>query len=63
MNNKIMGIMLIILGTALIIWGYDMYHSPENQIGRALTGSVPIQAFVGMIGGAINVVVGISKLK
>jgi uncharacterized membrane protein YidH (DUF202 family) len=63
MNNKIIGIMLIVFGVALIVWGYDMYNSPSSQIASSITGNVPIQAFVGMIGGAINVIVGISKLK
>jgi hypothetical protein len=40
-----------------------MYNSPSSQIASSITGNVPIQAFVGMIGGAINVIVGISKLK
>lgn len=58
MKNKVIGSMLIILGFLLIIWGYDAFNSPETQAG----GSVPVQAWVGMIGGIINIFVGMKKL-
>ena len=63
MNKKIIGIMLVLLGGALIIWGYEMYSSPVSELKSRITGDLPIQALVYMIGGAINVAVGISKLK
>jgi len=63
MNNKLLGVILIIFGAMLMVWGYDMYNSAGSQITRSITGDVPIQAIVGMVGGAINIVVGISKIK
>ncbi len=57
------GIALIIIGVALAIWGYNIYDSAGSQIGRALNGSTPIEAWVGMVGGAICVVFGIIKVK
>lgn len=63
MNNKIIGIVLIIVGVALAIWGYNIYDSAGSQIGRALNGDTPIEAWAGMIGGAICVVIGIFKVK
>lgn len=63
MNNKLLGIILIIIGTALCIWGYDVYDSAGSQIGRTLGGDTPIEAWLGLIGGAIFIVVGVFRLK
>jgi len=63
MNNKILGLILIIFGAMLIVWGYNIYDSASAQLTRSITGDVPIQAIVGMLGGFINIVVGISKIK
>lgn len=63
MNNKFMGVILIIFGSMLVVWGYDIYNSTGSQITRSITGDIPIQAIVGMVGGAINIIVGISKIK
>lgn len=62
MNNKIIGISLIIIGTALAIWGYNIYDSASSQVTRALSGETPIEAWAGMVGGAICVALGIFKV-
>lgn len=63
MNNKIIGIILIVVGVALAAWGYDVYDSAGSQIGRALSGDTPIEAWAGMVGGVICVLIGIMKVK
>jgi len=63
MNNKIIGIVLIVIGIALIVWGYDVYSAATSQLSRAFSGDTPIEAWAGMIGGAICVLVGIKKFK
>lgn len=30
MNNKIVGIVLIVIGIALIMWGYDVYDAAAS---------------------------------
>ena len=62
-NNKVIGIILIIAGVALAAWGYNIYDSAGSQFTRALNGDTPIEAWVGMVGGLICVVVGIARLK
>jgi len=62
MNNKIIGIMLIIMGMALVMWGYNYYHAAQVQIGTVMGSAIPIQTWMGMIGGVINIFVGIRKL-
>jgi hypothetical protein len=63
MNNKIIGIVLIVAGTALTLWGYNIYDAATSQVSRALNGGTPIEAWVGMIGGIMSALFGISKLK
>ncbi len=63
MNNKIIGIVLIIVGAALVMWGYNIYDSASSQVSRALSGDTPIEAWAGMVGGVIAVLIGITRLK
>ena len=63
MNNKVIGIVLIIIGVALAIWGYDVYAAAGSQVSRALSGDTPIEAWAGMIGGAVCIIVGITRVK
>ncbi len=63
MNNRQIGIVLIIVGVALAIWGYNIYDSAGSQVSRALSGDTPIEAWAAMIGGAVFIVFGFLKLK
>ncbi|MCG6202809.1 DUF3185 family protein [Psychromonas antarctica] len=63
MNTKIIGIVLIVVGAALAMWGYNIYDSASSQLSRTLSGDTPIEAWVGMVGGVISILVGITKLK
>ncbi len=63
MNNQTIGIVLIVVGVALAAWGYNVYDSVGSQVSRALSGDTPIEAWAGMVGGAICLVLGILKVK
>ncbi|WP_421133462.1 DUF3185 family protein [Alteromonas sp. A079] len=63
MNNKIIGIVLIVVGAALAMWGYNIYDSAGAQITRSLSGDTPVEAWAGMVGGAIAILLGIVRLK
>ncbi len=63
MNNKIIGIVLIIAGVALALWGYNIFDSASSQFSRAVSGDTPIEAWAAMVGGVISVVIGITKVK
>ncbi|MFC1588845.1 DUF3185 family protein [Pseudomonadota bacterium] len=63
MKNKHIGIILIITGVALAFWGYNIYDSAGSQITRAISGDIPIEAWAGMVGGAICLVLGVYKIK
>ena len=63
MSNKIIGVVLIIVGVAFVAWGYNIYDSFGSQVSRTLSGDAPIEAWAGMVGGAICIIIGIIKLK
>jgi len=63
MNNRLIGIVLIVVGVALVAWGYNIYDSAGSQISRALSGDTPIEAWAGMVGGAVSIIIGILKVK
>ncbi len=63
MNNRLIGIVLIVVGVALVAWGYNIYDSAGSQISRALSGDTPIKAWAGMVGGVICLIIGILKVK
>ena len=63
MSNKIIGVVLIIVGVALVAWGYNIYDSFGSQVSRTFSGDAPIEAWAGMAGGAICIIFGIFKLK
>jgi len=37
--NKILGLILLIVGIGLVFWGYNLSESVGSQLNRALTGS------------------------
>ena len=63
MNNKIIGIILVIAGAALAVWGYNIYDAASAQVTRALSGETPVEAWGGMVGGIVCVLVGLTRLK
>jgi uncharacterized membrane protein YidH (DUF202 family) len=63
MNNRLIGIVLIVVGVALAAWGYNIYDAAGSQVTRALSGDTPIEAWAGMAGGVIAIFIGLKKLK
>jgi drug/metabolite transporter (DMT)-like permease len=63
MINKIIGIVLIVAGVALAWWGYNIYDSASSQLTRAINGDTPIEAWLGMGGGVVAVLIGLTRLK
>ena len=58
-----LGWVLIIIGVALAAWGFNIYDSVGSQLGRAFSGNAPLEAWAGMVGGAICIVLGALKVK
>ncbi|WP_028670857.1 DUF3185 family protein [Saccharospirillum impatiens] len=63
MKNKYIGIILLVVGVALAVWGYSVYDSAASQVTRALSGDAPLEAWAGMVGGGICILIGLLKIK
>jgi hypothetical protein len=63
MNKKIIGILFIMCGAILATWGYNIYDSASSQLTRAINGDTPLEALVGIFGGVICILIGITRLK
>ena len=58
-NLKLLAIILIVLGAALIIWGFNLSGSAANEVSRALTGSSTDQVVYRYIAGAVSLAAGL----
>lgn len=56
---KLLAIILVVLGAALIIWGYNMSGSTANEVSRALTGSSMDEVVYRYIAGAVSLAAGL----
>ncbi|WP_411359548.1 DUF3185 family protein [Pseudidiomarina salilacus] len=57
--NKVIGIILLVVGIILLYFGYEAYNSVASEASQALTGETTDNAMWYLIGGAIAVVVGL----
>lgn len=62
-NNKLIGLILLIVGVVLILWGVQMYGSFGSGISRAFTGSPTDKTIVTFILGAFSLVAGLFLYK
>lgn len=62
MNKKQIGIILLVVGIALIGWGYSTADSVSGQISSAFSGSPGDKAMILYIVGGICAVLGIFRL-
>ena len=58
-NSKIVAIILMVVGAALIAWGYQMADSIGNQLSESLTGAATDDVMTRYIAGAASLAVGI----
>lgn len=57
--NKIIGIVLLVVGVILLYFGWEAYDSMASEASRAITGETTDEAMWYLIGGAVAVIVGI----
>ncbi|MGQ4277156.1 DUF3185 family protein [Pseudidiomarina sp. E22-M8] len=57
--NKVIGIILLVVGIILLYFGYEAYNSPASEVTQAVTGETTESAMWYLIGGAVAVVVGL----
>lgn len=58
-TNKIIGIVLVVIGIGLAIWAYQLSDSVGSQITQAVTGSDTDKVMTYYIVGAVSFIVGI----
>ena len=61
-NNKIVGIVLAVLGIGLAFWGYRLAGGFGSQVTQAFTGSPTDKVMMFYIGGAVSLAVGLFLL-
>lgn len=59
---KIIGIVLVVSGVGLAIWGHQLSGSVGSQVTQAVTGSYTDKVMTFYIAGAVGFVVGIYLL-
>ncbi len=62
MDSKILGVIFIVAGILLGIWGYNLYDSVGSSINRSFGGDAPPEAWAALIGGVISFLIGVKKV-
>ncbi|PTB85499.1 hypothetical protein C9927_01010 [Pseudidiomarina aestuarii] len=57
--NKLVGIVLLVVGIILLYFGYQAYDSAASEVSQAVTGETTDEAMWYLIGGAVAVVIGL----
>ncbi len=57
-QSKLLSIVLIVLGAALIIWGFQISGGAANEVSRSLTGSSTDAVMYRYIAGAVSLAAG-----
>ncbi len=59
MDNKLIGIVLVLVGAGLLYWGYSDSQSVASQVSETFAGSLPNKVLYKYIGGAVVFLAGI----
>ena len=59
MQNKLIGLVLVVVGVGLLYWGYSESQSMTSQVSEAFSGSPLDRVMYKYIGGAVAVVAGV----
>lgn len=60
--QKTSGLISLVVGAALIYWGYNMSHSLDGQASNLLHGSPGVKPMVCYIVGAVLALLGIGQI-
>lgn len=56
---KLVGLVLMVLGAGLIVWGFQLSDSVQSELTQAITGAETDKVMQCYIGGAISIVAGL----
>ncbi len=57
-QTRLLSIILIVLGAALVIWGFQLSGGAANEVARSVTGSSSDAVMYRYIAGAISLAAG-----
>ena len=58
--NKTIGMVLLAVGIALILYGFNASDSVSSNVSRAFTGAPTVKTIWSLLGGSAAVVVGVT---
>ena len=61
-DSKMIGIALMVVGVALLVWGFDVYGAFGSKLGRAISGDISNKALALFIIGGICSGLGVYKI-
>jgi hypothetical protein len=61
-NSKTIGIVLLVVGVALLVWGFDIYGAFGSKLTRAVSGDISNKALGLFIIGGICSGLGVYKI-
>jgi hypothetical protein len=61
-DSKMIGIVLLVVGVALLVWGFDVYGAFGSKLGRAISGDISNKALALFIIGGVCSGLGIYKI-
>ena len=59
MQNKLIGLVLVVVGVGLLYWGYSESQSMTSQVSEVFSGSPLDRVMYKYIGGAVALVAGV----
>lgn len=60
--QKVVGVICLVVGVLLLVWGYNISQSVSSQLKEAVTGSPTDRAIYFYIGGAVLSIVGLFQI-
>jgi len=62
-RNKLIGIVILIVGVVLIAQGLNEYGAFGSKLSRAISGDISVRTLAFFIGGGVCAVLGITRLR
>jgi hypothetical protein len=60
--QKVTGIICIIIGVILLVWGHDIANSVGSQVQQIFTGAPTDRAMYLYIGGVVLIILGVGQI-
>ena len=60
--NRLTAIVLIVIGIALLYWGYEEYNSLTSQMNKLVSGTPTTKTLLIFLAGGISTILGLVQL-